>query len=108
MNGSMKNELDDVLKECLMQDIQVVGEKVYKKIAGLTNLGRTYFCFQREINDKNKYAQDQMINKYGAETYGISAQQKNPDSSIDKHDSLISCKCNGFLQIPEKYKQLMK
>ena len=46
-----------------------------------------------------------MINKYGAETYGISAQQKNPDSSIDTHDSLISCKCNGFLQIPEKYKE---
>ena len=54
----MNKKLDDILKECLMQDLEIIGEKVYKKIAGLPNLGRTYFCKQSEVNEKKQFAQD--------------------------------------------------
>lgn len=108
----MNKKLDDILKECLMQDLEIVGEKVYKKIAGLPNLGRTYFCKQSEVNDKKQFAQDQMVQKYGAEMYGINAQLGNQSStgtaastgnsgSVNA-SSLISCKCTQFLKIPEK------
>lgn len=110
----MNKKLDDILKECLMQDLEIVGEKVYKKIAGLPNLGRTYFCKQSEVNEKKQFAQDQMVQKYGAEMYGLDAQLGNQSStdtaastgkssdSVDRHDSLIQCKCTQFLKIPEE------
>lgn len=58
--------------------------KVFKKIGGLINLGRTYFWKGDEIASKLEYVQAQMVQKYGAEIYGKSAQmtgQKNDYTS---------------------------
>jgi len=74
---------DDILKELVSEGIdgEVVVEddkqlpvKVFKTIGGLTNLGRTYFWEIDELQDKRKWVEAQMVQKYGAEIYGTSAQ----------------------------------
>jgi hypothetical protein len=54
MNNADIEELDGILKEELMQDIylEANGEKpvkVEKKIAGLLNLGKTFFICEDEL-----------------------------------------------------------
>ena len=55
---------EQVLKEDLMRDIFLEDDapvKVFKKIGGLTNLGKTFFYCEREIGEKEQYAQAQML-----------------------------------------------
>ena len=56
---------EKILKDDLMQDIFLEEDdapiKVYKKIGGLTNLGKTFFYYEREIGEKEQYAQAQML-----------------------------------------------
>ena len=55
---------EKILKDGLMQDIFLEDDapiKVYKKIGGLTNLGKTFFYCEREIGEKEQYAQAQML-----------------------------------------------
>lgn len=62
-------------KEIVLEaDKQPKAVKVFKTIGGLTNLGRTFFWNQNELNEKRKWVEAQMVQKYGAEIYGISAQ----------------------------------
>lgn len=83
-----------------MEDFDIVEEadgkksKVYPKIAKLTNLGRTYFVNTSEIVKKNKEAQTNMVQKYGADIYGG-----------DGKDGLISCKVSEFVKVPGKFKE---
>ena len=86
----MKNELDCILKNEILDDcmdslleknfVHESGDgsavKVYGKLAGLSCIGRTCFTTLEELNAKNEDAQTQMMQKYGAETYGSSAQLK--------------------------------
>lgn len=70
---TMQTSLESVLKDDIMQDICVVNEgksasedvekpvKVFKKIGGLTNVGRTYFWCGSEIMEKQKYVEAQMV-----------------------------------------------
>lgn len=81
----MQTTLESVLKDDIMQDICVVNEgksasedvekpvKVFKKIGGLTNLGRTYFWCRDELDKKREWVNAQLVQKYGAEIYGASA-----------------------------------
>lgn len=49
---------EKILKEDLVQDIYLEGNavKVYDKIYGLTNLGRSYFCTYEEVMKKAEEA----------------------------------------------------
>ena len=68
-----------------MQDIQLEAGgsavKVYGKLAGLTNLGKTYFVNWGEIDKANQYARSQIMQKYGNEVFGSSAQKKHQQSN---------------------------
>lgn len=96
----MKNidrELDEIIKEELIGDIDLYAEaaelpapapapepskppklpppvKTYKKLAGLKNLGKTFFINGSEIKNKDDWVQTQMTNLYGAELFGRNAQ----------------------------------
>lgn len=92
------NELDNILKEELMKNIQFdeaekadkpKAAKVYGKIGGLTNLGRTYFISSKEVDKANEKAQFAIAQKYGKDIYG-------------QGGSLISCKVGYFLQVQAK------
>ena len=54
---------DKILKEDLVKDIYFEGDavKVYDKIYGLTNLGRSYFCTFEEVMKKANEAETQMM-----------------------------------------------
>ena len=74
---------DEVLKSIVSEGIdkEIVVEggsqppvKVFKTIGGLTNLGRTYFWEIDEVQDRRKWVEAQMVQKYGAEIYRTSAQ----------------------------------
>lgn len=91
----MSKELDNIIKEELTKGIDIFNEdeknekkpsKVYPKLAGLINLGRTFFVSSNEISEKNKLAQDKMLQKYGAEIYG----------------NLIKCSYSPFMTVPQK------
>lgn len=91
----MSKELDNIIKEELTKGIDIFNEdekiekkpsKVYPKLAGLTNLGRTFFVSSTEIAEKNKQAQDKMLQKYGADIYG----------------TLIKCSYSSFMTVPQK------
>lgn len=55
---TMDTELEDVLKEDIIPEIFVEEKavKVYGKLYGLTNLGRTYFTSEAEVNKANEEA----------------------------------------------------
>lgn len=126
---SNNNDIDEAIKEELLGKIMNEGNdkpkesKVYPQISGLPNLGRTYFVSKAEVDEKNRYAQTQMAQKYGAEIYGISGQQASQRANStstgggstgtqtgsgtvspeNKSGSgLIVCTINPFLKIPEK------
>lgn len=72
----------------------------------MNNLGRTYFLNYGEISNKGTFAQSQMVQKYGAETYGISSQMKtdkgngSANTNEPKTSGLIQCNVNYFMVIP--------
>ena len=89
------DEYESILKDEFLEGIFDEGDgsggkpkpaKVYPKLAGLINLGRTFFVSSNEIAQKNKLAQDKMLQKYGAEVYG----------------SLIKCSYSPFMTVPDK------
>lgn len=96
---TMDTGLEDVLKDDIMQDIIVEAGgkavKVYGKVAGLNCVGRTFFATEAEIADKNKWAQTQMMQKYGAEIYGASAQLQTQKANEAENDSLASSTGTG-------------
>lgn len=61
---TMNTSDEKILKEDLVKDIYFEGDavKVYKTIAKLTNLGRTYFVNQKELAEKRRVADDVMTN----------------------------------------------
>lgn len=65
---------EDILKSDIMQvvaeEVKDKPTKVYKKIGGLINLGRTYFVNTKELDDKQKFAEANLVQKYGADIYG--------------------------------------
>lgn len=79
---TMNTTLEDVLKEDIMSEIYVeAGDdgkavKVFGKIAGLPNLGRTFFKSNNEIIEKHEWAWAQIMQKYGNEICGGSAALK--------------------------------
>ena len=94
MNGN-DIELESILKEELMQDISFDGElysekdvskkplKVEKKLAGLLNLGKTFFVNEAELAEKHNWAWYQVVQKYGDEICGTSAQNANQRTTSD-------------------------
>lgn len=92
---------EDVLKADIMRGIyleedakpaKVPPAPTPKQIGGLTNLGKTFIWSEAELEDKRKYAEAQMVQKYGAEIYGVSAAQGNGSS-------LISCNVEPFVDL---------
>ena len=90
---NIDRELDEIIKEELIGDIDLYAEakelpapkpskppklpppvKTYKKLAGLKNLGKTFFINGSEIKNKDDWVQTQMTNLYGAELFGRNAQ----------------------------------
>ena len=65
---------NDILKGELLRGIYLEADgktvKVYKKIAQLTNLGRTYFVNTKELMEKKRIVDANMLQKYGVEMYG--------------------------------------
>ena len=55
---TMDTSIDDVLKKDIMPEIYIEDKavKVYGKLAGLTNLGKTFFVNWGEINKAYQYA----------------------------------------------------
>ena len=110
----MKDE-HDILKEELTRGIdldkiyQESGGKpipTYKKLAGLVNLGKTYFINFGEVRKAHDWAQTQMTNKYGAELYGVNAQlaqQRNDGTGniLDGRSSLITCNVSTMYNLPK-------
>ena len=107
-----------------MQDIFVEEDKgksvkVMKNIYGLTNLGRTFLVSQQEVNSCADKAETQMMQKYGAEVYGKSAQYKNQKSTgglsqtavseaggsgpISSGGGLIHCTVTPLKELPDKF-----
>lgn len=74
---TINTPLEDVLKRDLMLSIYVESDK----IAGLKNLGRTFFINETDIKKADDYAQAQMVQKYGDEVYGKSAQLSGQHSN---------------------------
>ena len=73
----------EVLKADIMRDIYLEADAkpakvppvpTPKQIGGLTNLGKTFIWSEGELEEKRKYAEAQMVQKYGGEIYGGSAQ----------------------------------
>jgi hypothetical protein len=58
---------EEILKSDILQDVVYVESdgdkptKVYKKIGQLTNLGRTYFVNTKELDDKHKAAEANLV-----------------------------------------------
>lgn len=76
MNATtMNTALEDVLKGELTSDLFVEGTamKVYDKIAGLPNIGKTYFVNWNEISKANEYARNKLMQEWGNEVFGKSA-----------------------------------
>ena len=93
----MQTTLESVLKDDIMQDIYVESNDVPavptpKQIGGLMNLGKTFIWSESELEEKRKYAEAQMVQKYGAEIYGVSAAQGSGNS-------LISCNVSPFVDL---------
>ena len=61
--------------------------KVYGKVYGLTNLGRTFFYCEDEVLKHEDEADKQMMQKYGAEIYG----------------RYIECKTTAMKELPDKF-----
>ena len=116
-------DLDSIIKGELMRDIEVEASdptkgkkvKVYGKIGGIVNLGRTYFTTKREVFDKDEQVQTEMAQKYGKEMYGLSGQLKGQSSSsstnagasgkgdnLDQNSGLIRCNVSTFLVVPNR------
>lgn len=96
-NITMQTTLESVLKDDIMQDIYVESNDVPavptpKQIGGLMNLGKTFIWSESELEEKRKYAEAQMVQKYGAEIYGVSAAQGSGNS-------LISCNVSPFVDL---------
>ena len=60
--------LRDIITEGIDKEIVVEDDdkqpeavKVFKTIGGLTNLGRTFFWNQNELNEKRKWVEAQMV-----------------------------------------------
>ena len=72
----MDKSLEQVLKQDILEDVlcEASAMKVYATIYGLSNLGRTYFCTYEEVMKKASDAETQMMQRYGNEIYGKSAQ----------------------------------
>lgn len=92
---------EDVLKADIMRGIYLEADAkpakvppapTPKQIGGLTNLGKTFIWSEGELEEKRKYTEAQMVQKYGAEIYGVSAAQGNGSS-------LISCKVEPFVDL---------
>ena len=92
---------EDVLKADIMQDIyfeadtkpaKVPPAPTPKQIGGLTNLGKTFIWSEGELEEKRKYTEAQMVQKYGAEIYGVSSAQGGGGS-------LISCNVSTFVDL---------
>ena len=128
-----ENDIDGILKEELTRDFEieeVVDEastntkrkalKVYPKISGLPNIGRTYFVNFNEVKASNQDAQLQMAMKYGSEIYGAQASlggQRSTGTSSGtgtvsessyNNGGLISCTVEKFLLIPNNPKLKVK
>lgn len=59
--------LRNIISEGIDQEVVVEDDKkpeavkVFKTIGGLTNLGRTFFWNQNELNEKRKWVEAQMV-----------------------------------------------
>ena len=79
---TMNTTIEDVLKEGIMSGIYVEADddgkavKVYGELAGLPNVGRTFFATNNEILEKHKLAWAQIMQKYGKEICGSDAALK--------------------------------
>ena len=121
---TMDSTLESVLKDDLMQDISIESDgkavKVYGKLAGLTNLGKTYFVNWDEINKAYEYARSQLMQQFGDEVFGKSAQMTGQSSTGTASNTgtgnvvkeaggtgpLIDCTVDFLMDLPEKKKQL--
>lgn len=97
----MSTPVEEVLKADIMQGIyfeadakpaKVPPAPTPKQIGGLTNLGKTFIWSESELEEKRKYTEAQMVQKYGAEIYGVSAAQGSGSS-------LISCNVSPFVDL---------
>ena len=73
---TMDRSIEQFLKDLFLENVFVEdGDaiRVADEIAGLPNIGKTFFVFESEINEKALWAEQEMIKKYGAEIYGTSA-----------------------------------
>ena len=97
----MSTPVEEVLKADIMRDIYLEADAkpakvppvpTPKQIGGLTNLGKTFIWSEGELEEKRKYAEAQMVQKYGGEIYGGSAQ-------LGSGGSLISCTVGTFVDL---------
>ena len=122
---TMDSTLESVLKDDLMRDIYLEATeqaeqpvKVYSKIAGLPNLGRTFFVNNSEIIEKHTWAWAQVMQKYGSEICGSDAALKGdgktradaPSFHGKQNESsggstfsggLVECSVNFLMDIPQ-------
>ena len=111
--------LEQVLKDDLMPHIYVEDGKlkVYGKLAGLNNLGKTYFVNWADIEKAYDYARTQLMQEFGNEVFGKSAQMKGQSSTGTASQTgqgnvvkeaeggtgpLIDCQVNFLMDLPEK------
>ena len=86
---TMDTALEDVLKEDIIPEIFVEEKavKVYGKLYGLTNLGRTFFTSEWEVYKYKNEADKQMMQKYGTEIY----------------NKYIKCDATPLKELPDKF-----
>lgn len=86
---TMDTALEDVLKEDIMPEICTEGKgvKVYGKIYGYTNLGRTFLVSEDEVYKSADDADKQMMQKYGKEIY----------------DKYLKCSVTPLKELPDKF-----
>lgn len=92
--------------------------KVYSKIAGLPNLGKTFFVNNSEIIEKHTWAWAQVMQKFGSEICGSDAslkgdgktradapsfhgKQNESSGGSTSSGGLVECSVNFLMDIPQ-------
>ena len=97
MENTSNIDLDNILKGELTEGLDIYSEAssgkkpipVEKKLAGLLNLGKTFFTNEAELAEKHNWAWYQVVQKYGEDICGGSAQlqtQRANTSSVGDND----------------------
>lgn len=67
--------------------------KTYSTLGKLTNLGKTFFINWGEVKNADAYAQNQILQKFGAAMVGSDG---------------VKCEVSYFMELPDKQKKLKK